>query len=76
MRLWQRIREVFRGGSLPVDARDPYERQILDHNLDAVKADSFAAAGDGVMPVLPEATADELYHEFEHEQERPPDPSP
>lgn len=56
---------------------DPYERELLSHDLDAVKVDDVVSEGNGFLaPTLPEVTPDDLYHEFEHDEERPVDPAP
>lgn len=75
MALLERVRRLFGTGAPEgVVTGDPYERELLSHDLDAVKVDDVVSAGDGFMtPALPESTPDELYHEFEHDEERPVD---
>ena len=59
------------------EAQDDYERELMEHDVDAAKADTFVAAGDGeLVPGLPTATPRELYGEFEHDGERPRDQAP
>jgi hypothetical protein len=51
---------------------DPLEREVIDQDIDAYKADVFAEAGDGVMfHTLAPAEPGELYEELEHDEERP-----
>ena len=58
-------------------SEDSFEAEILSHDIEAVDADTFAAAGDGViLPTLPEATPSELFTEFDADQEQPPDEAP
>jgi hypothetical protein len=59
-------------------ARTATERELLEGRLGDWKEDVFAAGGDGAtVPTLPEAgTAEELYEEFERDEERPPDLAP
>lgn len=74
MSLMGRVRRLFGSGAPEVVTGDPYERELLSHDLDAVKVDDVVSAGNGFMiPALPESTPDELYHEFEHDEERPVD---
>lgn len=62
--------------ALPV-SHDPFEAEILAHDVEAVDADTFAAGGNGVVvPTLPEATPSELYSEFDADLERPVDEAP
>jgi hypothetical protein len=62
--------------ALPL-SHDPFEAEILAHDVEAMDADTFAAGGNGVVvPTLPEATPSELYSEFDADQERPADEAP
>lgn len=78
MAILNRIRALFGAGPPKVvEARDAFERELLTHDFDAVKSNGFVSAGDGAAaPTLPEVTPDEIYHEFEHDEERPRDQAP
>ena len=53
------------------------ERELVEGHYGDWKLDVFSASGDGAAaPSPPEATAKELYGEFEHDQARPPDRAP
>jgi len=56
---------------------NPAERELVEGDYGDWKLDVYSASGDGgAVPGLPEATAKELYGEFEHDQEKPSDRAP
>jgi hypothetical protein len=59
------------------EARNPVERELLAHDIDAYKEDVFAGAGDGsIGPSLPTVPPDELYEEFERDESEPEERAP
>jgi hypothetical protein len=76
-----RMRARFRNEAIRRDIEsrrttDPLERELVEQDIDAYKADVFTEAGDGsVSPTLAPADPSELYEELEHDEERPRDPA-
>ena len=82
MRLLDALRSRWASGAVEqerevAEARDDYERELLEHDIGGVKQDVFVGAGDGeIVPGLPTATPREVYNAFEHDEEPPEETAP
>ena len=76
IRLWSRTETAQR----EIESRrdpDVLERELIEQDVDAYKADVFAEGGDGsIGPTLQPALPSELYEELEHDEEAPRDRAP
>lgn len=76
MRLWSRTETAQREIEVRRDP-DVLERELIEQDVDAYKADVFAEGGDGsIGPTLQPALPSELYEELEHDEEAPRDRAP
>jgi hypothetical protein len=76
LRLWPRDETISREVEAERDP-DPLERELVEQDIGAYKADVFTEAGNGsVSPTLQPALPSELYEELEHDEERPRDVAP
>jgi hypothetical protein len=57
-------------------AEGPLERKLLEGDIGEVKSDTALAAGLGAGALLGPGTADEVYEEFERDEEAPPNSAP
>jgi hypothetical protein len=80
--LFDRIAAWFRRddvaeAELAAGVEDDVERERIEQDYQAEKDDVAAAEGTAPgTPTLGPGTPDELYEEFQADQERPPDPAP
>jgi hypothetical protein len=89
MRVFERITQWRRRGAVKrqreiaerererAEAEEEYERELVAHDVGAVREDTFVASGDGAAtPGLPTTTPRGIYHEFERDEEEPADTAP
>jgi hypothetical protein len=73
---WFRKDEV-REATLAAETEDDVERERLEQDYQAKKDDVAAAEGTGMgMPIVGPGTTEQVYHEFQSDEDRPADPAP